>query len=74
VAPGGSLGGLNYQIEHHLFPSMPRASLRRGLPIVQAFCQAHHVTYRQTGLITSYAQALSHLNMVGRSPDTLPAT
>ena len=68
------LGGLNYQIEHHLFPSMPRANLRRAQPIVQAFCQAHHVTYRQTGLINSYAQALSHLNMVGRSPDTLPAT
>jgi hypothetical protein len=25
-----ALGGLNYQIEHHLFPSMPRPSLRRA--------------------------------------------
>jgi fatty acid desaturase len=27
------LGGLNYQIEHHLFPSMPRANLRRAQPM-----------------------------------------
>jgi fatty acid desaturase len=27
-----ALGGLNYQIEHHLFPSMPRPSLRRSQP------------------------------------------
>ena len=25
-----ALGGLNYQIEHHLFPSMPRPNLRRS--------------------------------------------
>ena len=30
-----ALGGLNYQIEHHLFPSMPRANLRRAQPVVQ---------------------------------------
>jgi Fatty acid desaturase len=31
------LGGLNYQIEHHLFPSMPRPSLRRAQPLVHAY-------------------------------------
>ncbi len=31
-----ALGGLNYQIEHHLFPSMPRGSLRHAQPIVRA--------------------------------------
>jgi fatty acid desaturase len=69
-----ALGGLNYQIEHHLFPSMPRANLRHAQPMVRAFCQTRQVAYLETGLITSYAQALSHLNMVGRSPDALPAT
>ena len=33
-----ALGGLNYQIEHHLFPSMPRPSLRRSQPLIAAFC------------------------------------
>ena len=29
-----ALGGLNYQIEHHLFPSMPRPNLRRSQALV----------------------------------------
>jgi fatty acid desaturase len=60
------LGGLNYQIEHHLFPSMPRPSLRRSQEIVRAFCQQHGVSYLETSLVRSYAQALSHLHDVGR--------
>jgi fatty acid desaturase len=62
-----ALGGLNYQIEHHLFPSMPRPNLRRAQPIVRTFCETRGIPYRQTGLISSYAQALGHLGAVGRS-------
>jgi fatty acid desaturase len=65
-----ALGGLNYQIEHHLFPSMPRGNLRHAQRVVKAFCAAHQVSYLETGLIASYAQALRHLDMVGRSPRT----
>jgi len=65
-----ALGGLNYQIEHHLFPSMPRANLRHAQRIVKEFCAAHQVSYLETGLIASYAQALRHLDAVGRSPST----
>ena len=36
-----ALGGLNYQIEHHLFPSMPRPALRRSQPLIMEFCQQH---------------------------------
>jgi fatty acid desaturase len=60
------LGGLNYQIEHHLFPSMPRPSLRRSQPLIRAFCQQHGVSYLNTSLIHSYAQALRHLHDVGQ--------
>ncbi|HEY6594830.1 MAG TPA: acyl-CoA desaturase [Asanoa sp.] len=63
-----ALGGLNYQIEHHLFPSMPRGNLRHAQRIVKRFCAAHRVSYLETGLIASYAQALRHLDTVGRSP------
>ncbi|AGL20079.1 fatty acid desaturase [Actinoplanes sp. N902-109] len=34
-----ALGGLNYQIEHHLFPAMPTPNLRRAQPIVRSYCQ-----------------------------------
>jgi fatty acid desaturase len=60
------LGGLNYQIEHHLFPSMPRPSLRRAQPLIAAFCAEHHVPYCQDTLFGSYAQALGHLNKIGK--------
>jgi fatty acid desaturase len=60
------LGGLNYQIEHHLFPSMPRPNLRRSQPLVQEFCRQHGLPYCQSSLVGSYAQALRHLDNIGR--------
>jgi fatty acid desaturase len=48
---GGALarfvfGGLEHQIEHHLFPAMPRHGLRSAAPRVQAFCVARGLPYR----------------------------
>jgi fatty acid desaturase len=63
-----SLGGLNYQIEHHLFPNMPRPNLRHAQPIVRRFCQHHRLPYGQTTLTDSYAQTLRHLHTIGRNP------
>jgi fatty acid desaturase len=59
------LGGLNYQIEHHLFPNMPRPNLRRAQPLIRAFCQHHDLSYVEASLLGSYAQALRHLHAVG---------
>ncbi len=60
-----ALGGLNYQIEHHLFPSMPSVHLHRAQPIVQAYCAELDIPYLATGLIDSYRQALTHLHEAG---------
>jgi fatty acid desaturase len=65
------LGGLNYQIEHHLFPSMPRPNLRRAQGLIRDYCNRHRVAYHETTLWRSYAQALHHLHTVG---DPLRAT
>lgn len=59
------LGGLNYQIEHHLFPSMPRANLPRAHAIVKRYCAEHGVPYLETSGRASYAQVLRHLHAVG---------
>jgi fatty acid desaturase len=59
------LGGLNYQIEHHLFPTMPRPNLRRAQPLIRAFCQHHDLPYAEASLLGSYAQALRHLHTIG---------
>jgi fatty acid desaturase len=61
------LGGLNYQIEHHLFPSLPRPSLRRVQPLVREFCAERGVPYVECSVVGSYGQAISHLNTVGRA-------
>ncbi|UUT34990.1 acyl-CoA desaturase [Microbacterium elymi] len=60
-----AMGGLNYQIEHHLFPSMPRPHLRRAAPIVAKYCQQHDVPYTQVGLLHSYAIVVGYINRVG---------
>lgn len=60
-----AMGGLNYQIEHHLFPSMPRPHLRRAAPIVAEYCREHGVTYTQVHLLTSYAIVIRYINRVG---------
>jgi len=60
-----AMGGLNYQIEHHLFPSMPRPHLRRAAPIIHAYCDAHDVPYTQTTLLRSYAIVFHYINRVG---------
>ncbi|BBA98546.1 putative fatty acid desaturase [Actinacidiphila reveromycinica] len=59
------LGGLNYQIEHHLFPSMPTPHLRRAQPMVKAYCAELGIAYAESGLASSYAQALRHLHHAG---------
>ncbi len=56
------LGGLNYQIEHHLFPAMPRPNLAKAQRLVEDFCAEHNVPYRQARPIASYRQAFRHLN------------
>jgi fatty acid desaturase len=60
-----AMGGLNYQIEHHLFPSMPRPHLRKAAPIIAAYCREHDVPYTQVGLLTSYAIVVGYINRVG---------
>jgi len=60
-----ALGGLNHQIEHHLFPSMPTPHLRRARPIVKAYCAELGISYTETGLIDSWGEVLRHLHQAG---------
>ena len=60
------LGGLNYQIEHHLFPSMPRPSLRQCRFLVRAYCAQCGLPYAEEGLAASYAEVLRALHTTAR--------
>ncbi len=55
------LGGLNFQIEHHLFPTMPRPNLARAQGIVKAFCLDNNFGYCEDSLFGSYRQTIRHL-------------
>jgi fatty acid desaturase len=59
------MGGLNYQIEHHLFPSMPTPALGRAQVITERYCAELGIPYHQTGLLASHREALRHLRSVG---------
>ena len=60
-------GGLNYQIEHHLFPSMPRNKLKKAQTIVRAFCAERSIPYREVGVLTSNREVLEYLHEVSAS-------
>jgi fatty acid desaturase len=60
------LGGLNYQVEHHLFPSMPRTHLRKAQRLVQTYCAQHRIPYTETSLFASYGCALRYLHALGK--------
>jgi len=69
-----AFGGLNYQIEHHLFPTLPRPNLRAAQPIVRRFLAEQGLPYTETGMMASYAQGLRHLHTIGRTrPDDGPS-
>jgi fatty acid desaturase len=54
-------GGLNSQIEHHLFPRVPHHRYRAMRPIVRAFCQRHRIRYNEASLYRALASVSAHL-------------
>jgi fatty acid desaturase len=58
-------GALNYQIEHHLFPSMPRNRVRRAHLIVRGFCAERGIPYHEVSMLQSYRELLAFLHEVG---------
>jgi len=66
------LGGLNRQIEHHLFPSMPRPNLRRVQGLVRDFCVATDLGYREENFVESFRQIVHHLSDVGAAASHRP--
>lgn len=61
------MGGLNYQIEHHLFPTMPRPHLAEARRIVREHCRSLDVPYTETSLVGAWGIVVSYLNRVGLS-------
>ncbi len=58
-------GGLNYQIEHHLFPGMACNKFNEAQRAIRTFCQEHSIAYYETGFVQSYRELLQQLQKVG---------
>ena len=58
-------GGLNYQIEHHLFPSMPRNNYGKASKIIKAFCQQQDIPHYEAGVLQTYKEILRHFHQIG---------
>lgn len=54
-------GGLQFQVEHHLFPRMPRHNLRLLMPLVKDFCTKHNLPYHSHGFVRCNALVLGSL-------------
>ena len=66
------MGGLNYQVEHHLFPSMARPNLIKANKIVKQFCEDKGITLVEMNLLASYKVIIDYLSKVGLSNNADP--
>ena len=63
-------GGLQYQIEHHLFPRIPRHNLPAVRPMVEELCRKNGIEYRSASFFTANKRlmgVLKHAAMAARA-------
>ena len=60
-------GGLNYQVEHHLFPTMPRTNLGKCRDIVKRFCNTIDLLYTEESVYGSCKILFETLDGIGRN-------
>mmetsp|Transcript_417 Transcript_417/g.501 ORF Transcript_417/g.501 Transcript_417/m.501 type:complete len:522 (-) Transcript_417:215-1780(-) len=64
-------GGLQYQIEHHLFPQLPRHNLAKVQPMVKDLCAKHNIPYRSTSFTGAIGECLSDFHRMRNFIDDL---
>ncbi len=57
-------GGLQYQVDHHLFPQLPRHNLALVHGMVEKFCKEQGVTYHEATMWDGTVEVLQHLHDV----------
>jgi fatty acid desaturase len=65
--------GLDYQIEHHLFPKIPHANLPRAAAITQAWCARHGIEYTTTPYVQALAGSIAFMGSAWRTPSAVVA-
>lgn len=59
-------GGLNYQVEHHIFPTVPRHNLPKLAKILRAFCHKHSIPYTSQTLMEGNKAVTGILRQVSK--------
>lgn len=59
-------GHLNFQIEHHLFPTMPRHNLPKVAPLVRSLCAKHGTEYLEKLLLWALQDIIGSLRKSGQ--------
>ena len=59
-------GGLNHQIEHHLFPNISRKNLSKIKWIVKGFCIEKNILYQDDTLNKAWKDIFVYLNDIGK--------
>ena len=59
-------GGLGYQVDHHLFPTLPRHNLGQVHELVESFCKEYNVQYHETTMWDGTIEVLQHLGEVSQ--------
>ena len=59
-------GGLDKQIEHHLFPTLPPSRLRQISSEVRTICERHGLTYRSDTWGRTLRKAMRHIRRLAR--------
>jgi fatty acid desaturase len=62
-------GGLDMQIEHHLFPTLPPQRLRAIVPEVRDICRKYGVAYKTDSWGRTLRSALRHIVRLARGED-----
>merc|ERR1719384_2546516 len=57
-------GGLQFQVDHHLFPGMPRHNLRKANELIRSFCKEWNVGYHEADMVDGTVEVLQHLSDV----------
>ncbi|QEO09702.1 fatty acid desaturase family protein [Protaetiibacter larvae] len=64
------LGGLNYQVEHHLFPNMARPQLAKARALVREHCRENGIPYTEMTLGRAHLHVVRYMHRVGlAAPD-----
>ena len=61
------MGGLNYQVEHHLFPSMSRSRLKEAQKIIKSYCAELGLPIVEMSWTQSIGEVIRYLDKVGLS-------